>query len=447
MRDWSNAAEKATGLKSVGASTKRNRHAASLLLQVDGASTADITSMLGHKKTVTAEVNYADLPSRAASRSVAGWPAKGVIVLPRRALHSELVRFNGLWTRLLNSVVPFLTDMRTTFNRMNQEEQLKLKNEELLLLFFRESAAGLVETLAEILIVDPEREGKEAQLPIFNFPPFNGDERSDFQKFVLALKEKYGEFKTADQIIGDAYKTLSRGDVKEGFKQLATDLSKQVAELTTTVQTLASTLNTFITSSVAAGSGGGGGFGGGSGGGGEEEEETGEMDGGDQEEPAPLQIDNRNTSTWPKNDPSWVNASKFQLNPSLGTLIDVFDFYHKGWMDFATLKDLEHEYSSTWRRYMDKGMRQKVLRIKKIALCMATRADAAEHQRLLYECHNATTHENKMKLHTWSKLRRYLDDVLLKQKEGYQGRSEKMQKVRQKRQNTASSSTSNKRHR
>jgi len=41
-----------------------------------------------------------------------------------------------------------------------------------------------------------------------------------------------------------------------------------------------------------------------------------------------------------------------------------------------------------------------------------------------------------MKLHTWSKLRRYLDDVLLKQKEGYQGRSEKMQKVRQKRQNT-----------
>ena len=184
------------------------------------------------------------------------------------------------------------------------------------------------------------------------------------------------------------------------------------------------------------------------------------MDGGDQEEPAPLQIDNRNTSTWPKNDPSWVNASKFQLNPSLGTLIDVFDFYHKGWMDFATLKDLEHEYSSTWRRYMDKGMRQKVLRIKKIALCMATREDAVEHQRLLYEGHNATTDENKMKLHTWSKLRRYLDDVLLKQKEGYQERSEKMQKVRQKRQSTememgssglsgedVSSSTSNKRQR
>ena len=147
-------------------------------------------------------------------------------------------------------------------------------------------------------------------------------------------------------------------------------------------------------------------------------------------------------------------------NPSMGTLIDVFDFYHKGWMDFATLKDLEHEYSSTWRRYMDKGMKQKVLRIKKIALCMATREDAVEHQRLLYEGHNATTDENQMKLHTWSKLRRYLDDVLLKQKEGYQGRSEKMQKVRQKRQSTevemsssglsggdASSSTSTKRQR
>ena len=120
--------------------------------------------MLGHKKVVTAEVNYADLPSRAASRSVAGWPAKGVVVLPRRALHAELVRFNGPWTRLLNSIVPFLTDMRIRFNSMNQEAQQELKNEELLLLFFRESVAGLVETLAEILIVDPEREVPHASL-------------------------------------------------------------------------------------------------------------------------------------------------------------------------------------------------------------------------------------------------------------------------------------------
>ena len=98
-------ANAACNIKSAG-NTKIGRRASALHMQVNGANHYDITKSLGQKQLETVKTNYADLPSTAAARSLAGWPKTGIPELPRQKLHDELRNRNGEFYPLLVAAAP-----------------------------------------------------------------------------------------------------------------------------------------------------------------------------------------------------------------------------------------------------------------------------------------------------------------------------------------------------
>ena len=208
----------ASGVHSGGGTTKRARHSSALVLQTNGASMSDITKQLTHAETLTASANYAVMPSTVATRILAMWPVRGVLSLPRHNLHKELIDPDGKYNVLFQAVLPFLPKLRTQFNTFSIKEQLStLQHEGLFLKVLIESVAGLIESLAEMKILDPNGTGAYSKLPVFNLPPFNG---ALFEDFVRDLEKNYGDSRSVEETIAEAHQLVNRGEVIQGYKAL-----------------------------------------------------------------------------------------------------------------------------------------------------------------------------------------------------------------------------------
>lgn len=99
------------------------RHASALHVQVNGGAKNDLVKQLCHKEVNTALVNYADLFSINAVRSLAGWPKSGIVKHPRHSLREELR--SGLYVPLLYAACPFIKTLREQYDRLSAIEKEK----------------------------------------------------------------------------------------------------------------------------------------------------------------------------------------------------------------------------------------------------------------------------------------------------------------------------------
>ena len=110
------------------------------------------------------------------------------------------------------------------------------------------------------------------------------------------------------------------------------------------------------------------------------------------------------------------------------TFVDVYREWHNGLEGQPALKDLETKYKARWRKGRGGGFAQNVLRYRKMVSWMPDK-DAADalHQEFLehHGAHGGTLSQQET-VAGWSRLRKYLDVVLLPTRAGHQSRSAEM---------------------
>ena len=190
----------------------------------------------------------------------------------------------------------------------------------------KEAIASMIEVMAEFVIRDPNQTGEYIKLSLYNYHPFN---KPLFHNFVNALKLKYGENKSASEIIAGAFSLVDTGDVKEGLQHMTQDFLTVMNSMKEQVKGLSEEV-TKLRADIANGGGGGGAgsvVGGGGGGGGSGVAPMIPMA---PMAPPSATIDPKDVNTWPATS-SWVE-SKFQFNPNLQTLQDVFNMVQYGYV-------------------------------------------------------------------------------------------------------------------
>ena len=412
---YANAVKKANrqaGINVKGV-TKLNRRSAAILGQVNGASTRDTLKQLCHTEHNTANVHYANLPSILIIRSMAQWAKTGIPTHPRQGLAHELRR--GRFKSLLYAAFPIIEPLRNTFNNMSDALKEKHYHEQLFLQMFIESAASFIESMAEIRILDPNRNKPFAQIKQFNYPPFN---QSTFDEFVDALKETYGEIKSQSQIVASANAYLDTGEVRSGFELLSREMiaaqttrdrasTQRIASLENTVNTLVGSINQLVTAV----------------GGGQIPPNmpipnivplVGQPQVG---VPVPLPvpiipiptIDSKDPNTWPpKSD--WIRPNTLQLK-NVTTLEDIYEMWYVGWLTYPALKHIVDKYNSSFYKHMNWEPKDKAnfRRMKYIASFLPTMTEVTKMQDALYECVGADTEEEKIASHNWASIRKYHD--------------------------------------
>jgi hypothetical protein len=422
-------AKVACGVRTAG-TTKGGRHASAIQAQVNGASKHEITRLLCHKEDNTAFVNYADIFAVPTTRSLGGWPKTGIVAHPRQRLREELR--SGMYVPLLYAAFPFIKTLRDHYNNLDADEQIRKTHEAYFIQFMLECGASLIESLAEILILDSNSNGPWSQIEIFNFSPFNPT-CSLFHTFVSALKVKYGEIMSAEQVVAGAFKSLDRGEVQEGFSAFANDIIQQMTSMQRehrevvqgfkkVVASLEKHIQELRSQLVAAG---------------------GNVLPVPPPPPPPLLVPSMelplppslpepstivssDCTTWPATC-SWVTKFTFQLNPSITTLMDIWDVWNIGWNNFPAVKHLCEKYGRRWKSTLNwtPAVNGHFARVKKIAkmTTMVTREQAMTEQANLYAHNDATTELAQRACQKWSIIRRFLDDVLVKRNASFNANS------------------------
>ena len=430
----------ANGVHSGGGTTKKGRHSAALILQVNDCTMSDITKQLTHTEGLTAATNYAIMPSTRATRVLAAWPKRGILSLPRRNLHKELIELDGKYNKLFQAVLPFLHVLRTQFNTFAIQEQVSvLQHEGLFLKVLIESVAGLVESLAEMQILNPTGTGEYGKLPVFNLPPFNG---ALFKEFVRDLGKNYGDSRSTEETIAQANQLIERGEVIEGFESLARSLKQSVDQLSSQLNIKDATISQQASQLAAQAA------------------LINQLRNGgdplilapaaldvvglpeglpaapavDVVEAAPILpspvIDGKDPTSWPAS-PSWVDGASFQMNPAIHTMEDVREAFYDGWQDYPSIQDLDHKYGHKWKGLLKLtgAKKQDINRIKRIAACLKTDADVEKEQEQLYA---TFSEKERTACHSWTMLRKYLSQVIVHRSSDFDAKSAKMSGRRKK---------------
>ena len=423
----------ALGLGEMSGVSKQGRHAGALFIQSAGVPMDQIVKHLTHAAKTVAAGNYATLPSRMACRRLNGWPKEGIPTIPRHALHNDLR--SEKYSELVESVIPFFKQYRAKFNSLPKEQQNNQDHH--FLMYLRECICGLIETVAEILILDPNRSGRRAKMQVFNYAPFNGGAGSPFMIFVEALKLRYTAIKSSQDVSDLAIKKVALGDVKSGFEGLASVVnasSSNIAALASKVETLTSTVERMQSGGGGGGAASGSSSSGGGGGGATAAAASGSSSStaataaattgggtGDDNE-----IDYKDPSTWPSTH-HWLNPTNFQLRPkaNMKYMKDVHEAYYTGWKGYPAIKSLNEKYPhGRWKKQFK---RDRINKIGKIAIHLEAPGATEQYQQELY---TSRSDKPKEKLQSWAALNRFLEDVITKRQPDYAAKRDKMMAVR-----------------
>ena len=158
--------------------------------------------------------------------------------------------------------------------------------------------------------------------------------------------------------------------------------------------------------------------------------------------PPPAQeIDPKVPSTWP-DDPSWIvnREPQLTLNKCPRTLVDLYNEWNFGHLNWPALRHLEEKYPRGKWRLRRVSFGQDVARIRLINSFMNTRADAKTLHRELCEHFKLNEQGGRLVDVKWSLMRTFLDKVLRPRTPGFAQRSADRSKRRKTVQTAASSS-------
>jgi len=134
-------------------------------------------------------------------------------------------------------------------------------------------------------------------------------------------------------------------------------------------------------------------------------------------------VNPKNPATWP-DDPTWVTSMqpKLLLNPCPRNLLDLYNEWNVGHLNWPALRHLEEKYPrGIWRKNRS-AFSQKVGRIRIYNKFMNTLADVQTLQEELYTHFKLSSDEEKADVR-WPRMRKFCDDVLRPRRDGFGARS------------------------